>query len=63
MTNDEMITLLRAAIKKSGKSQRQWAIKHGIEPVRLNDILHERAPMSAAVAKALGYKRGWTKIK
>ena len=48
--------VLRAACEREG-SQRAWAIKHGISPQFLSEVLNGRKEPSPAVLEPLGMRR------
>jgi DNA-binding transcriptional regulator YdaS (Cro superfamily) len=56
MTDRELRTLLRAAIKAAG-SQKAFAGLCGISPAYLTDILKGRRAMGPKILKQLGYRR------
>lgn len=56
MTPDAMRQVLRDAVKQYG-GQSAWGRKYGISPTTINLALHGKAPISPAMAEALGYER------
>ena len=55
LNNDDVLDLLRAAVKREG-SQTAFAQHHGINRSYLNMVLRGKRPMGNAVADALGLR-------
>lgn len=52
---DTMLKTLKAAVAEAG-GQKQWALKHGVSVQYVNDCLHERRQIGAAISMPLGYR-------
>jgi hypothetical protein len=55
LNNDDVLDLLRAAVKREG-SQTAFAQHHGINRSYLNMVLRGKRPLGHAVADALGLR-------
>jgi hypothetical protein len=56
LNDDDVIDLLKAAVKREG-GQSAFAKRHGVNRTELNSILNGRRRISASLAKALGLRR------
>jgi hypothetical protein len=55
-TDDEVITLLRAAVEREG-NQVAFARRHGLDRVHLNMILNRKRPVTDKIIDALGLRK------
>lgn len=56
MDHDEMISVLRAAIRASGTAK-AWAEEHGIVPSFVSDVLNKRRNPTPSVLHPLGLEK------
>ena len=55
--DNEVVRLLRAAVKREEGGQRAFARRHGLDRGYINKVLHGRARVRDALANALGLQR------
>ena len=55
--DDEVVRLLRAAVKREEGGQRAFARRHGLDRGYVNKVLNGRARVKDALADALGLQR------
>jgi hypothetical protein len=62
LTDDQVRSLLRAAIAASSLSQNAWARDKGLHPSAVCRVLSGEMSLTEDVAAAVGYKKGWLPI-
>lgn len=57
-TDAELAALLRAMMRRSGKTQKEWARQAKIGEAYLSDFLRGRRGAGPTILKAMGFEKG-----
>lgn len=58
ISETDLIEELRRQVAVA-RSQKAWALHHGLSEQYVNDVLHGRRHVGSSLARALGYRRIW----